>query len=297
MAEREHDEDKILKLYRDITFPGSFRGLKTFQAVLKSDKNIDISENRLRRILQKEPIYLMHQLKPYRIKRRAVITHNYGEIVQADLAYIYGDSNEKPSYFLLLIDVYSNKIFVEVLQNKEGPTVAKALEQIFRRFGAPIYELQTDKGAEFTGKACKALYIKFKILYRIKQGINKASFAEAAIFRVKRKLYMYLRANLSKNWKAVIDKVVESLNNIPQKRLGYLTPNNITDVTSSALVDKNLQNNGLQVPKEPTFSEQRKNQEEYQLRATTNENLLKKGDYVYLKLKEEVFGKSFDIQV
>jgi len=147
MARHEHiDEKEILKLYRDISFPGSFRGLKTFQAVLKSDKDIDIPEYRLRRILQKEPIYLMHQLKPFKIKRRPVITHNYGEIVQADVAFMFGDNNKKPSYFLLLIDVYSNKIFVEVLQNKEGTTVAKALEEIFKRFGAPIYEIQTDQG-------------------------------------------------------------------------------------------------------------------------------------------------------
>lgn len=140
------DEDKILALYKDISFPGSFRGIKTFQAVLKSDKGIDVSEQSLRRILQKEPIYLIHQLKPFKIKRRSTITHNYGEIVQADVAFMFGESENKQSYFLTLVDVFSGKVFVEVLQNKESQSVAQALEDIFKRFGAPIYELQTDKG-------------------------------------------------------------------------------------------------------------------------------------------------------
>jgi len=292
--ENNIDENQILQLYKDINFPGSFRGIKTFQAVLQSDKGIHISENKLRQILQKEPTYLMHQLKPFKTKRRSTITHNYGELVQADVAYMFSESeNLKPSYFLLLIDVYSNKIFVEVLKDKEGTTIAKALEEIFKQFGAPIYEIQTDKGSEFTGKACKALFQKLKIIFRVKRGLNKASFAEAAIFRVKRKLYMYLRAHLTKNWKTYIHKIVDSLNNIPQKRLGFLTANDITDVTSSVLVDRKLIENGLIPPKDVTYSEQIKNQKSYE----EDNSKLQKGDYVYLKNKEDLFGKSFDVQV
>ncbi|MBM3938031.1 MAG: transposase family protein [Sphingomonadales bacterium] len=136
------DDNEILKLYKDLSFPASFRGIKTFRAVLQSDKGISVSENKLRQILQKEPTYLIHQLKPFKTKRRATITHNYGELVQADISYMLGESDSAHNYFLLLIDVYSNKIFVEILRNKDGSTVAKALEEIFKRFGAPIYEIQ-----------------------------------------------------------------------------------------------------------------------------------------------------------
>lgn len=108
---------------------------------------------------------------------------------------------------------------------------------------------------------------------------------------------MYLRANLSKDWKSIIQSVVDGLNNIPQKRLGYLTPNSITDVTSSVLVDTKLKENNLPIPKEVPYDQQRRNQQNYEQLAVKNENLLKEGDYVYLKLKEDLFGKSFDIQV
>lgn len=90
---------------------------------------------------------------------------------------------------------------------------------------------------------------------------------------------------------------MESLNNIPLKRLGFLAPNDIKDVSSSYLVDKNLKSSDLSVPKEETYDQQQKNQAIYEERAKSNDNLLQKGDYVYLKLKEETFGKSFDIQV
>lgn len=294
---KDINESEIIQLWKDISFPGSFRGLKTFQAVLKTDKNIDITENKLLKILRKEPLYLIHQIKPIKKKSRNVTTHNYGEIVQADLAYMFEDDLTRSKYFLLLVDVYSQKIFVEVLSNKESETVASALEKIFKRFGAPIYSLQTDKGKEFTNQKCKALYKKLHIHFTTKRGLSKASFAEAAIFRVKRKLYIFLRSKLSKHWTEFIQQIVESLNNIPLKRIGYLKPNDITDVTSSYFVDQRLKANGLPIPKEPTYKKQQQNQTNYEKLAKHNENLIKTGDYVYLKQKEDVFGKSFDIQV
>jgi len=217
--------------------------------------------------------------------------------MQADIAYMFENESRNEKYFLLLIDVYSNKIFVEVLTKRDGQTVAKALERIFKRFGAPIYEIQTDKGSEFVSRPCRQLFKSLKILFRTKRGLNKSSFAESAIFRLKRKLYIYLRANLSKNWTEHIEDAVQSLNNIPLKRLGYLTPNSITNVTSSVFVDKSLSENHLIVPKDVTFQQQLKNQVDYENEAKKHEHLLKKGDYVYLKLKEDTFGKSFDIQV
>lgn len=290
-------ESEILRLWRDITFPGSFRGIKTFQAVLKTDKNINVSQNKLFQILRKEPLYLIHQLKPFKWKTRKTITHNYGELVQADVAHMFEDESTKAKYFLLLIDVFSNKIFVEILKNKESASVAKALQNIFTRFGSPIYEIQTDKGKEFTGSPCKALFKTYNILFRTKRGLSKASFAESAIFRVKRKLYIYLRSQLSKQWSKYIPEVVESLNNIPLKRLGFLAPNTIKNVSSSVEVDSALKANQIEVEKEPTFDEQNQNQAKYKAQAQKNSNLLKTGDYVYLRLKNETFNKSFDIQV
>lgn len=44
--------EEILNLWHDKNWIGSFRGIKTFQSLLKTDKNIDISEKRLYNILK-----------------------------------------------------------------------------------------------------------------------------------------------------------------------------------------------------------------------------------------------------
>ena len=50
-------DEKLLELWRSPTFDGSYRGIKTFQLLLKTDLNIDVSQERLYSVLKKDPIF------------------------------------------------------------------------------------------------------------------------------------------------------------------------------------------------------------------------------------------------
>ena len=91
-------------------------------------------------------------------------------------------------------------------------------------------------------------------------------------------------------WVAFLPKVVESLNNTPLKRLGYLTPNSIHNEASSVLVRNAKKKSNILEYKLPTYQEQKFNEENYS-------GELKKGDYVYLDFVEKLFDKSFDVSV
>lgn len=103
-----------------------------------------------------------------------------------------------------------------------------------------------------------------------------------------------MRSHLTQHWSKYIQQVAESLNAIPLKHLGYLRPNDIKNEASTVEVEKSLKEHGLSIPKEPSFKDQIQNQLQYE--KTEDKNLIKKGDYVYLKQAEQLFGKSFDIQ-
>ena len=144
----------INELWRSPQFSASYRGIKTFKRVLKTDLDIDISESRLFNILKKDPVYLIH-LKPARnFERRHISVNNYGELVQADIAQMYTYNSYK--YFLLLVDAFSTKVFVRPLKSKETLEVTKAFEDIFEEFKATIYVLQTDRGK---GKNSNSLFL------------------------------------------------------------------------------------------------------------------------------------------
>ena len=137
-------DKRLIELWKDPLFAGSYRGISTFKIFLKTDFDIDVSQNRLYKVLKQEPLYLMH-LRPQRqFDRRHYDLHFYGELVQADIAYMFPHNEYK--YFLLVIDCYSSKIFTYSLKSKDSKSVRKAFEEIFKEFKAKISVLQTDKG-------------------------------------------------------------------------------------------------------------------------------------------------------
>jgi hypothetical protein len=82
-------DEALLKLWRDPLFLGSYRGVKTFQVCLKTDKDIVVSQKRLYKLLRTDENFLMHQSFPKNIARRQLSLNNYGEVVFGDLAYMY----------------------------------------------------------------------------------------------------------------------------------------------------------------------------------------------------------------
>jgi hypothetical protein len=164
-------DEELLQLWRDPNFSGSYRGIKSFQILLKTDKNIDVPQARLYSVLKKDRIFLIHQRPIRNIDRRPYDLNFYGENVQSDLAFMFPCNAFM--CFLLLIDCYSLKIFTKPLKSKASSVVSDAFKEIFKEFNAPIHVLETDRGKEFIG--CKKLFAEEKIYYKSKYGQNKAS--------------------------------------------------------------------------------------------------------------------------
>lgn len=213
-------DEEIAKLWRDPSFPGSYRGARTFQVLLKTDLNIDISLSRIYKILNEDQIYLIHKPPKRIFLRRSYVVHNYGELCQMDIAFMFPDGEYK--YFLLLVDVFSSKVFTKALKSRETNEVKSALDKIIDEFQSQIYEIQSDKESAFISKVFKEYLQQKKIVFRLKSGKNKAAIAENYILILKRKLYMQLRGTLDNKWVSALPIVTRALNNTPIKRLGIV---------------------------------------------------------------------------
>ena len=102
-----------------------------------------------------------------------------------------------------------------------------------------------------------------------------------------------MREKMDDKWPNYLQKVVNGLNEIPRKKLGFVAPSEINSLADGAKVYQARQNVGVKVYKEPDFHTQNANQEYY-------ENSLSKfqiGTFVYLDNKTSSFTKSFDTQV
>jgi len=137
-------DTQLLKLYKDEKFPGSFSGGKTFQQFLKTELNEDISLKRIYKLLQSQPfvIYQMKQIKKF--PRRMYDVKSYMELVQCDLGQMYEKNGF--NFFLVIIDVFTNKIFCYLLKSKSTKDVEKAFEQFYSSVPEPPSQVSTDQG-------------------------------------------------------------------------------------------------------------------------------------------------------
>lgn len=89
-------------------------------------------------------------LRPVRhFTRRHYQVYSFGELVEGDLGFM--KAYKKFKYFLLLIDVFSWKIFARPLVSKKAVTIRKSLISILDSIDSPITQLVTDFGGEFLG--------------------------------------------------------------------------------------------------------------------------------------------------
>ena len=290
MNKKDLSDEDILSLWRNPDFSGSFRGVRTFQTLLKTDLNIDVPETRLLQIFKTDSLFLMHQRPKRNFTRRRYDVTFYGQLIQLDVAFMFQDEDTRDKYFLLAIDVFSFKIFAEPLKDRNTETILTALTQIFKNFKHSIFEIQSDQGKEFLSRAVKKFLKENKTFLSLKYGKNKASFAEYGILLVKKKLYLMLRSQLSHKWVHFLSNVVNSLNNTPLKRLGWLTPNSIHNEADSVFVKQAQAKNNVLPPKAPTYLEMQSSEKYYKGDLNVN-------DYVYLDFNEKLFDKSFDVSV
>ena len=87
MGEQISDEE-LLKLWRNPDFEGSYRGIKVFQTILKTNLDISVSSKRLYKVIQHDSIYLLHKKPNRNILRRFYYVRYYGEVVQVMKALI-----------------------------------------------------------------------------------------------------------------------------------------------------------------------------------------------------------------
>ena len=166
----------LQSLWRTKSFTGSFSGVINFKNSLKYELNIDLGEEKIRKILSAIPTYMNFVRHPKKFQTRTFAALHGSKILwQADLAELWKYNRFR--FVLLCIDCFSQRIWARALKSKNQEVVEKAFSEIFKEADGPPVEIQTDQGQEFLSN--RPFFRKEKIILRLKVGKNKASFAES----------------------------------------------------------------------------------------------------------------------
>ena len=216
-------EREIVENYHTPGHPTAFAGVS---------KVVDFYDGRASqdlvvRALQSSNSYTRHReykrpkyYNPYYVYRQR-------EQIQADLIDVreLSGRNDGVKYLLLLIDLFSRKVWVLPLINKSAATTRDALRAWIESLGNRRCELlATDRGLEFNNRPVRDLLRRYNIEQQFKSGTSKACYAERANKSIQTLIYKYLTSAQSTRYIDKLDSIVESYNHRPHRSLNNATP-------------------------------------------------------------------------
>jgi hypothetical protein len=198
-------EKQLEAIYYNPSHPASFSGAKKLKFFLQKNGS-DVSTYKIQKWLQhQEPFSLQRQVRR-KFKRSPVIVQGIDDQWDADLMDMtkFSKYNDGIKFILVVIDIFSKYLWVRPLENKQGSSVEKALNDILHGNRIPN-KIRTDKGQEFRSKLVESLLKKYRIKHIYAQNTEiKANYAERVIKTLKTKIYRYLT---HKNNYRYIDKL------------------------------------------------------------------------------------------
>jgi hypothetical protein len=194
--------DLVKKLYKDLSFSGSYSGISNLQRTIFLEKGLHLSKNLITKAVNEIPTYVQHLRSRKKFERSHYDVSAFGEVCQMDLAIMF-DFNGY-SCFFLLIELFSHRIFTRPQKTKTAKETLKSLKSVIAEGEETspdgtfvITTIQSDQGKEFIG--LQNAFKKMKIHWTVKVGPNKASYAEQVRSNSMQKTHI-LKRFFSGNW-------------------------------------------------------------------------------------------------
>lgn len=153
---------------------------------------------------------------------------------QADLIDITNlkHKNNQITFLLVIIDVFTRKLWVMPLKRKTAAETCRGLESWINHLQSendkPSHIL-TDNGKEFVNRCVKNLFVRYDISHHLSKNINKAAIAERVNKSLQILIYKYLTENSTLRYIDVLPHLVQTYNNRQHRTLNKYSPNEADD--------------------------------------------------------------------
>lgn len=206
-------EDYLKSIYYDPNHAGSYGGLENLYRTVRKEGKYVIGKAKIRKWLQKQETYTLHQQVRRRFRRQRVIVPYMDYQWDADTASMttYTKDNDGYGFFVLVIDIFSRFLWTVPLRTTKGSEMSNALKSVFDQGRIPDH-LRTDKGVEFKNRTVQKLTKDLEIKQFYTQNESKANFAERAIKNIKSRISRYRSHHQTNRWIDVLSEITESYN-------------------------------------------------------------------------------------
>jgi len=199
---------------------------KLFRAAKK--KRIGVSKQEVRSFLAK--VGSKQIFRPLPESKGKSVSEAEGFRVQMDLIDLKHSASLGFKNILLLIDVFTRKVWARPVRNKEPASVAPVLRIILDEMDTPVKIISSDKGNEFAANV-QALLEERNIIHRAKEekhDPNVLAVLDRATQNVKKRLAESL-AEKPGEWATRLPEIIRQYNATPHETLHNETPKEISE--------------------------------------------------------------------
>ena len=248
-----------------------------------------ISIKDVKNFLKTQDSYTLHKLAPKKFKfYRKVLAPMPKYFLSLDLIDMqkYSQYNDGVKYLIFLIDIFSRKIFVYPIFNKNKFEILKSLKHFFNlKINQNYIRIYSDlEGGLYSNLVLNFLKEKNIILYSNSTKEVKNSIAEANLKHLKKKIYKFLTHYNINRYIDFLPQIISGINNTSKRifKNKFLTPNILHLIKNRDFLKKQF--HLMYSDSINTFSKKK------------NIHLLKKYSYVRISLlnRTNIFSKSFE---
>ena len=214
----EQQIDLLTDKYTNINHKGAFTSSKNFYESLKSDPRFEgITLSQIERFLASITSYALHRENKRSKKYPRVIASYKLYCIAIDLIDLkrYSKSNNKKSYILIAMDLFTKMVWMVPLANKSADCTLKGLKEIYKKIGKFSTKLWCDAGKEFQDARVQN-WIKSKGIEPYtgtNPSVGKVSSIERCIKSIKIILFRYFSHTRKKRWYPILSKIARIYNN------------------------------------------------------------------------------------
>ena len=144
--------------------------------------------------------------------------------------------NDNIKFLLLLIDIFTKRMWVYPLKNKSARVTSAALRSWLDSLDEAPKQLGTDRGLEFSNRLVQDLLASKRVEWLPLGGTMKAAVAERANKSLQMLMYKYLSAKETTRYLDKLPSLVESYNSRPHRSLKGMTPDEGDEVGNESKV-------------------------------------------------------------
>lgn len=225
-------KDDVLRAYSTPGHPVAYSAPGTVA------RYFNISESKAKEILEHAEAYTIHREYKQPKIYNPFYTHERREQVQGDLIDVssIAIANEGIKFLLLLIDIFTKKVWVYTLKNKSAASMVRALRGWLDSLGVKPKILASDRGLEFSNQAVQDLLRRNNVGWQALGGTMKAAVAERANKTIQILIYKYLTDRETTRYIDKLQSLVQTYNKRGHHTLKGLSPDEADQVENEGEV-------------------------------------------------------------